>query len=108
MLLIDSTVYLPTINIPETSMATIQAMQIKHQIGIKSIVVVCEQAIYSKTLEIQLKHQEKLRPAILRLGAFHPACTFMTVIGKTFCDSGLRIVAIQSGAIAKRSAGRVC
>lgn len=99
--------YLPTINAPETSMATIlkilcQIMQIQQHIGTKSILVVCEQSVYSMTLEIQLKHQEKLRPTILRLGAFQTACTFMTVIGKTFCDNRVRGVAIESRIIPKR------
>ena len=108
MVIKDNIGYLPSINHPATSMATInemlcQALRIKDQIGIESIVLVCDQAIYAKAIEVAWADQEKFEPIILRLGTFHTICTFLAVIGKRFADAGLRDIAIESAAIAEGS-----
>ena len=107
MVIKDNIGYLPSINHPATSMATInemlcQALRIKDQIGIESIVLVCDQAIYAKAIEVAWADQEKFEPIILRLGTFHTTCTFLAVIGKRFADAG-RDIAIESAAIAEGS-----
>ena len=98
MVIKDNIGYLPSINHPATSMATInemlcQALRIKDQIGIESIFLVCDQAIYAKAIEVAWADQEKFEPIILRLGTFHTICTFLA-------DAGLRDIAIESAAIA--------
>ena len=59
----------------------------KEQIGIPAIVLVCEQAIYVKALEIEWKHHEQFKDITLRLSAFHTTYNFMAVNGKRFCDA---------------------
>ena len=108
LVLKDNIGYLPTINHPATSMATInemlcQALRIKHQIGIESIVLVCDQAIYAKAVEVAWSDQSKFESVVIRLGAFHTICTFLAVIGKRFGEAGLRDIAIESGVIAEGS-----
>ena len=108
----DRVGYLPTINAPATSMATIhemiaQSMRIKDQLGLSSIVVVCDQAINYRALEIKWKHPERFLSIILWMGAFHSVCTFIAVIGKRFGDAGLRDIAIESGVISEGSVKNV-
>ena len=49
--------------------------------------------LFTKTLEIQQKHQEKFG--------------VMVFVAKRFCDAGFRGVVIESGVIAVESIGRV-
>ena len=52
------------------------------QIGQTDVVVVCDLAIYTKAVEIMNKKENELGRIVLRLGAFHLACTFLGIIGK--------------------------
>ena len=104
----DNIGYLPTINPPATAMSTIyemlcQSLKIKDQLGLESIVLVCDQAIYAKAVEVAWANDSKFKSIIIRLGAFHTICTFLAVIGKRFADAGLRDIAIESGVIAEGS-----
>ena len=70
----DNIGYLPSINAPASSMWTMyemicQAIQIKEQLGITAIVLVCDQAIYAKAAEVAWKHINQFKSIILRLGA---------------------------------------
>ena len=112
MVVQDRVRYLSTINGPATSMATInemlgRALRIKEQLELTFIVIVCDQAIYCKALEIKRKCQDKYSSVILRLGDFHAVCTFMATIGKRFGDAGLQDIAIESGVISEGSVKRV-
>ena len=107
LVLRDNIGYLPTINHPATSMSTIhemlcQCLKIKNQLGLENIVLVCDQAIYAKAVEVAWA-EEKFKSVIIRLGAFHTICTFLAVIGKRFSEAGLRDIAIESGVIAEGS-----
>ncbi|KAK3879877.1 hypothetical protein Pcinc_015603 [Petrolisthes cinctipes] len=90
----NTVAYLPTINAPATEMSTIHEVLIRsHKImntlELKSIAVVCDQAIYAKAIEILWKHKDKFSHIVPRLGAYHTICTLMTIIGKRFSDAGL-------------------
>lgn len=68
--------YLPTINVPATSMATInevlnQSLRIMHSFKLTSITCVFDQAIDCKALEIKLKNSDLYKPIVLCLGTFH-------------------------------------
>ena len=57
----DTVGYLPTIDAPVTSMSTLyevlcQAVRIKEALSLKSIVVIFDQAIYAKGIDIAWKH----------------------------------------------------
>ena len=68
-----------------------------------STVIVLDQAIYAKALEILRRHQEEFSSVVLRMGSFHFTCVFLTVIGKRFAGSGLRDLLLESGVIAEGS-----
>lgn len=66
------------------------------QLGLTDTVVVLDQAIYAKALEVMWKHTEEFASVVLRMGSFHIACVFLTVIGKRFGDGGLRDLLLES------------
>ena len=108
----DRVEYLPSINAPASSMATIheiivRAIQIKEELQLSGIVLVCHHAIYAKAIEIAWKHSDEFIPIVLRLCSFHTACTFMAVIGKRFKDAGLTDIAIESCIVADGSINSV-
>ncbi|KAJ8024076.1 hypothetical protein HOLleu_36703 [Holothuria leucospilota] len=74
-----------------------KTMEICTKLEQEEIVVVLDQAIYSKALQIVWKESQRFNKVILRLGAFHTTCVMLGVIGKRFDDAGLRDVLIESG-----------
>lgn len=62
----------------------------------EDVVIVFDQAIYAKALEIIWKNPVEFKRIVPCMGAFHIACTFLAVIGKRFGDAGLRDVIIES------------
>ena len=69
LVLRDNIGYLPTINHPATSMSTIhemlcQALKIKSKLGLENIVLVCDQAIYTKAVEVAWA-EEKFPPIVI-------------------------------------------
>ena len=78
------------------------------QIGQRDpVVVVCDLAIYAKAVEIMNKKENELGRIVLRLGAFHFACSFLGIIGKRFRDAGLENILIESDVIATGSVNEV-
>ena len=81
--------YLPTTDSPATAMKTAfemlsKAAQTKEEMKLKSIIVVFDEAIYSKAVEIIWKHEDLFSDIVPRLGAFHTICVLLSVIGKRF------------------------
>ena len=79
--------YLPTVNAPATSLATIhevmtRSLKIMEQLELKSIVCVFDQAFYAKATEVKWKHLDKFNDIVLRLGTFHTIGTLLNIIGK--------------------------
>ena len=70
--------------------------------NLQSTAVLFDQALYAKATEIKWKHRELFKD-LLRIDVFHTICTFFSVIGKCFQDTGLRDVIIESGVIAEGS-----
>ena len=104
----DTIGYLPTIDSPATAMNTVfeilsKAVQTKEKMKLKSIIVVFDQAIYAKAVEIIWKHQDLFSDVVPRLGAFHTICVLLSIIGKRFGPAGLRDVIIESGVIEEGS-----
>jgi len=104
----DNIGYLPTIDAPATEMSTVheilvRSLKIKDTLKLKSIVLVFDQALYAKAIEIQWKHRAKFSNIVSRMGVFHTCCTLLAIIGKRFQDAGLRDLAVESGVIAEGS-----
>ena len=79
--------YLPTINAPATEMTTVfeilnQTELIRKLLQLQTIVLVMDQALYSKASEIKWQHQQKYPQIVLRLGVFHTICTALAILGK--------------------------
>ena len=64
------------------------------QIEQEDVVIVFDQAVYAKAVEIIWKNPEERKRVVSCMGAFHIAWTLLAVIGKRFGDAGLRDVLI--------------
>ena len=76
-------------------MKNVQAMMdVLHQ---KHSVITFDVAIYMKAKEIQWRRPEEFKNTVIRIGGFHIALNFLSVIGKIFQDSGIEDLLIESG-----------
>ena len=80
-----------------------KARQTKDELKLKHVVVVFDQAIYAKAVEIMWKHRDLFADLVPRLSAFHTISCVLSVIGKQFLPSGLTDVIIESGVIEEGS-----
>ena len=83
----DSVGYLPTIDSPATAMNIVheilcKALETKNALGLDSVVVVFDQAIYAKAVEIMWKHDTTFKSILPRLGTFHTIMVLLAIIGK--------------------------
>ena len=84
-----------------------KSVQMAVQLGLADTVVVLDQAIYAKALDVVWKQPEEFKSVVLRMGSFHIACVFLAVIGKRFGDSGLRDLLIESRIVGSGSVNGV-
>lgn len=101
--------YCPVMNASPTEAATVYALLRKCLLrcqgaGLNFTLIVLDQAIYAKALDIVAHRQEEFAPVVLRLGAFHISCMFLAVIGKRFRDAGLMDILVESGIAGTASA----
>ena len=88
--------YLPVIDAPVTDMATVNEI-LRHSVSIcqrlllPEIVLVFNEAIYSKAQMIRWKDEEFKKRLVIRLGDFHTVTSFCTAITKIFKDAGLQV-----------------
>ena len=71
------------------------------------VIVVLDQAIYAKALEVIWQNQEQFRRLVVRLGSFHTICAFLAAIGKRFGDAGLADILVESGIVGSGSVAGV-
>ena len=88
-----------------TVMKTVQTMM--KTIGQQHSVITFDEAIYSKAKEIQWRCSEEFEHTVLRLGGFHTALTFISVVGKRYEESGLEDLLIESGVYGSNSVMRI-
>ncbi len=82
-------------------------MKIVHQLNLKEVPIVMDQALFCKAAEITWKHTDEYKPISLQMGVFHTICCMISIIGKRFRDAGLRDLAVESGAVAEGSINAV-
>ena len=70
-------------------------------------VIMFDEAIYCKTKEIQWRFSDEFADTVIRMGGFHIAMTFLAVIGKTYEESGLKDILIESGVYGSNSVVRL-
>ena len=85
----------------------VKSLSIKNTLKLNSLVLVFDQALYAKATDIQWKQSERFKDLVFRMGVFHTACTFLSIIGKRFQDAGLRDLAVESGVVAEGSVSGV-
>ena len=104
--------YLPVIDASPTEMSTVnlvltRSIDIANILLLPNIVLVMDQAIYSKAQQIRWQNEEFTNRLVIRLGEFHIAMSFLPTIGKRFQDAGLEDVMIESGILAQGSVNGV-
>ena len=77
------------------------------QLGQRDVIIVFDQAIYAKALEIVWQNPQQFQRVVLRMGTFHMVCAFLAAIGKRFSGAGLEDVLIESGIVATGSVSGV-
>ena len=100
--------YCQLIDASPTDLSTVysllkKSVEMATQLCLDDTVVVLDQAIYAKALEVVWKKKEEFRSIVLRMGSFHITCVFLSVIGKRFGDSGLRDLLLESRLVASGS-----
>ena len=88
--------YLPVIDAPVTDIATVDeilrhSVSISNRLKLPEIVLVFDEAIYSKAQMIRWKDEELKKKLVIRLGEFHTVMSFCTAIAKVFEDAGLQV-----------------
>ena len=105
---LQTVTYLPAINQSPTKLDTVLELLLQSKakaesLGLKETDIVVDQAIYAKAVEILQNptHADLKKFIVLRMGGFHIACTFISVIGKRFLDAGLRDLMIEADLFGK-------
>ena len=84
-----------------------RSLQIADQLGQHDVIIVLDQAIYAKALEVLWQNKDQFQRLVVRLGSFHTICAFFAAIGKQFGDAGLADVLMESGIVASGSVAGV-
>jgi len=100
--------YLPVIEHPPTELSTVKEILNRSsdrcdRLKLDCMVLVFDQAIYSKVQQIRWTDDDLFGRFVVHLGDFHTTMSFLSVIGKRFVDSGLKDVFIESRIIAEGS-----
>lgn len=100
--------YCQLIDASPTELSTVytllkKSVTMANRLGLDDTVIVLDQAIYAKALEVVWKQQQEFKSVVLMMGDFHVACVFLAVIGKRFGDAGLRDLLIESRIIGSGS-----
>lgn len=97
--------YCPLINGSSSEFSTIytvlrNAQKISASIGQQDAVITFDLAVYMKAKQIQWKASREFENAVIRMGGFHIAMNFLSVIGKIYAESGLEDLLVESGVYA--------
>ncbi len=75
-----------------------QAQAMTASLGQASTVITFDLAIYIKAKQIQWKHPEEFSNTVIRLGGFHIALNYLSLLGKKYMNSGIQDMLVKSGA----------
>ena len=59
-------------------------------------VIAFDENICAKAKEIQCRRSDKFKKLIIRMGGFHIALNFLSVIGKRYSESGFKDILIEA------------
>ena len=104
--------YLAVIPVSPTELSTVHLVLERIRTNARvlqqdDIIAVFDQAIYAKVMDILWKHPQQFAMIVPRTGAFHIACTFLAVLGRQFCDAGLRDIMVESRIVGSNAVDRV-
>ena len=97
--------YCPMIEGCSTDFTTVYTV-LKHvqkvsaAMGQRDAVITFDLAIYIQAKQIQMKFPEEFSNTVVRLGGFHIALNYLSLLGKKFRSSGLEDLLIESGVYA--------
>ena len=74
-----------------------QAQAMTASLGQASTVITFDLAIYIKAKQIQWKHPEEFSNTVIRLGGFHIALNYLSLLGKKYMNSGIQDMLVESG-----------
>lgn len=106
-MVVENTIsYLDTIYFPATDLKTTYEVlsrecEIKDRLQLNAVVCVCDQAFYTKAMEVYWKHKELFVELVIMIGGSHLLLMLLGVIGSRFGDAGLRELAVQSDVVAE-------
>ena len=88
--------YLPVVDAAVTELSTMNAIlkrsaSIVDKLNLKYIVLIFDDALYSKAQQIRWKSEEFLSKFIIRLGDFHTCMSFASAIACRFREAGLQV-----------------
>ena len=94
--------YCPLENANPTEYNTVYNLMRKVQAMMASLnqtttVLTVDAAIYMKAKEIQWRKWDEFHDILLRMGGFHVALNFMSVLGHLYADSGIEDLLIEAG-----------
>ncbi|KAK3734695.1 hypothetical protein QZH41_002114 [Actinostola sp. cb2023] len=97
--------YCPMINGSSTEYSTIytvlkHAQMISAILGQADTVITFDLAIYMKAKQIQWRYPEEFSDLVVRMGGFHIAHNYLSLLGKKYLNTGLDDVLIESGVYA--------
>ena len=84
-----------------------RSLLIADQLGQQNAIIVFDQAIYAKALEVIWQNQITFQRLVVRMGSFHTICSFLAAIGKRFGDAGLGDVVTESEIVGSGSVAAV-
>ena len=97
--------YCPMINADSTEFSTIytvlkHAQMVSDSLGQQDTVITFDLLIYIKAKQIQWRYPEEFVDVVIRMGGFHIALNFLSLIGKKYLNSGVEDLLIESGVYA--------
>ena len=84
-----------------------RSLQMAQHLGQHDVILVFDQAIYAKALEVLWQNKDQFQRLVVRIGSFHTICAFLAAIGKRFGDAGLADVLMESGIVGSGSVAGV-
>ena len=104
--------YCPVINASPTQYDVVYtildtAKKITEQVGQTHTVLVIDQAIYCKAVDIVVDRKNEFAKVVLRMGPFHIMLAFLGVLGKRMECSGFEDILVESDAFAEGSVSGV-
>ena len=76
------------------------SLKMANALGQSESIVTFDLAIYVKAKQLQMRYPDEFKNVVLRLGGFHIALNYLSLLGKMYSNSGLEDRLIESGVYA--------